>query len=263
MSVASLKSGIDSLDIGAVSGTMGRDSSPPSAATPNLPQFSFDFDRLRRDMDAFQAKFDAFIADGRKRILEDRNAFEKEITDAQEQEQQMSNQIEYYKEKEAELAQESAREQQELQETESSIAEFTRKKQDLIVLRDAVVAQIRETQSVVDKKLAERGQDRAKFLAQSSLNAPELAFWEKNLGLRIEGFDDDQLKIVFTLISESTWSREYYVVMDLSDPDYEIIRCDPQLHKDVVDGIVTRLNESRDFGKFLKDIRSAFKASGL
>ncbi|KAK9371378.1 chromosome segregation protein Spc25-domain-containing protein [Lipomyces kononenkoae] len=264
MSVASLKSGLDTLDVGAVysSGTIGHDS-PTTAAAPNIPQFSFDFDKLRHDMDVLQEKFDAFIADGRKRILEDRIVFEKEITDAKEQEQQISNQIEYYREKEAELAQESAREQQELQETESSISEFTRKKQDLIVLRDAVVAQIRETQLVVDKKLAARSQDRAKFLAQSSLNAPELAFWEKNLGLRIEGFDDDQLKIVFTLISESAWNREYYVVMDLSDPDYQIIRCDPQLDKNVVEGTVTRLNESRDFGRFLKDIRNAFKASGL
>ncbi|KAK9359498.1 chromosome segregation protein Spc25-domain-containing protein [Lipomyces starkeyi] len=265
MSLASLKSGIETLDMATSSGSSGSTGlhSPMNTASPNIPQFAFDFDKLRRNMDAFQARFDTFIADDRKRILEDRNEFEKEITEAKEQEQQMNNQIEYYKEKEAELAQESASEQQEVQETESSIAEFTRKKQDLTILRDAVVAQILEIQSILDKKRAERSKDRAKFLAQSSLNAPELAFWEKNLGLRIEGFDDDQLKIVFTLISESAWSREYYVVMDLSDPDYEILRCEPQLEKGVLDGMLTRLNESRDFGRFLKDVRNAFKESGL
>ncbi|KAJ8099045.1 chromosome segregation protein Spc25-domain-containing protein [Lipomyces tetrasporus] len=265
-SLVSLKSGIETLDanIGtATSNGKATLDSPMSTTTSNTPQFSFDFDKLRRNMEAFQARFDAYIANDRKRILEERNAFEKDMAEAREHEQHMGNQIEHYKEKEAELVQESAREQQEVQETESSIAEFTRKKQDLTILRDAVVAQIRETQSLLDKKRAERSVDRAKFLAQSSLNAPELAFWEQNLGMRIEGFKDDQLKIVYSLVSESSWNREYYVLVDLSDHEYEVLRCEPQLENSVLEGIVARLNESRDFGRFLTDIRKAFKESGL
>lgn len=44
-----------------------------------------------------------------------------------------------------------AREEQEVQETEQSISEFSRKKQELSVLRDAVVKQIAEVQQMLEK----------------------------------------------------------------------------------------------------------------
>lgn len=41
----------------------------------NLPNINFGFDDLRDRMAKFSAKFDAFIEQGRKRVLEERNHF--------------------------------------------------------------------------------------------------------------------------------------------------------------------------------------------
>ncbi|KAK9480681.1 chromosome segregation protein Spc25-domain-containing protein [Lipomyces japonicus] len=263
-SLAHVKSGIDRLSDAIESsndGLKGFDSSKVS--TPSVPQFVFDFEKLQLKMNTFHGKFDEFIANGREKVLADRNVFENEIAEAKEQQQHLLIQIKHYKDKEAELTQENAREQQEVQETEQSIAEFTQKKQELTVLRDAVIRQITETQKMLEKLRQERSNERSKLLAQSSLNAPELAFWEKNLGMRIEGVQDDCLKVIFTLVSESAWDKEYYVLIDLGARDYEIQKCEPQLDKNVLEDLIVRLNESRDFSRFLKELRMAFKRSGL
>lgn len=88
-------------------------------------------------------------------------------------------------------------------------------------------------------------------------------FWEQNLGLRIEGVEDDYLKIIFTLISEKNWDKEYYLIVDLSSVDYEVSKSEPALDKSMLDHLVTRLNESRNFSRFLKEARRSFKDSGL
>lgn len=55
---------------------------PPSAAD-SLPNIDFGFDELRDRMAKFTAKFDAFIEQGRKRVLEERNQFRMNIAELQ------------------------------------------------------------------------------------------------------------------------------------------------------------------------------------
>ena len=59
---------------------MSRQSLPPSVAD-TLPNINFGFDELRDRMAKFTAKFDAFIEQGRKRVLEERNQFHMSIAE--------------------------------------------------------------------------------------------------------------------------------------------------------------------------------------
>jgi kinetochore protein Spc25, fungi type len=54
----------------------------PSVAD-SLPSISFGFDELRDRMARFTAKFDAFIEQGRKRVLEEKNQFVMQVTELQ------------------------------------------------------------------------------------------------------------------------------------------------------------------------------------
>lgn len=54
----------------------------PSAAD-SLPNINFGFDDLRDRMAKFTARFDAFIEQGRKRVLEERNQFRLNIAELQ------------------------------------------------------------------------------------------------------------------------------------------------------------------------------------
>jgi hypothetical protein len=57
----------------------------PSADAPSmadsLPSVQFGFDDLRERMNRFTARFDAFIEQGRKRVLEERNQFRMNIAE--------------------------------------------------------------------------------------------------------------------------------------------------------------------------------------
>jgi hypothetical protein len=48
-----------------------------------LPSIDFGFDDLRERMAKFTAKFDAFIEQGRKRVLEERNQFRMNVAELQ------------------------------------------------------------------------------------------------------------------------------------------------------------------------------------
>src|SRR6478735_5420458 len=54
----------------------------PSMAD-QLPSIDFGFDELRDRMAKFTAKFDAFIEQGRKRVLEERNQFRMNVAELQ------------------------------------------------------------------------------------------------------------------------------------------------------------------------------------
>ena len=49
----------------------------------SLPGVNFGFDDLRERMAKFTVKFDAFIAEGRKRVLEERNQFRSQMAELQ------------------------------------------------------------------------------------------------------------------------------------------------------------------------------------
>lgn len=54
----------------------------PSMAD-SLPSINFGFEELRDRMAKFTAKFDAFIEQGRKRVLEERNQFRMNVAELQ------------------------------------------------------------------------------------------------------------------------------------------------------------------------------------
>ena len=64
-----------------------RSTSRPPIGGPSLadtlPNINFGFDELRDRMAQFTAKFDAFIEQGRKRVLEERNQFHMNVAELQ------------------------------------------------------------------------------------------------------------------------------------------------------------------------------------
>ena len=95
--------------------------------------------------------------------------------------------------------------------------------------------------------------------AQASHNAPELAFWEDYLGLRIEGAGRlDHIRFIFTGIDEKLPEKEFECILSVEMRDYEVVATRPRLDKDVVEATVERLNDTRSVAKFLKEIREGF-----
>lgn len=67
------------------SGSVSRQTMAPvgPSVVDTLPSVNFGFDELRDRMAKFTAKFDAFIEQGRKRVLEERNHFRMSVAELQ------------------------------------------------------------------------------------------------------------------------------------------------------------------------------------
>lgn len=88
---------------------------------------------------------------------------------------------------------------------------------------------------------------------------PELLFWEKMLGLRIEGVTEDVLRFRFTNIDAENMEKPFIFTLDLSKQEYLITKCSPLLQKPIISQILKNLNESHRFDIFLKQMWRAFK----
>ena len=66
-----------------------------------------------------------------------------------------------------------------------------------------------------------------KRAAQALKNEPELTFWEDHLAMKLEGVKEDVLRIVFSHVYESDWTRECSFIVDLSERDYKGLICSP------------------------------------
>ncbi|CAZ79241.1 unnamed protein product [Tuber melanosporum] len=225
-----------------------------------LPQINFGFEELKDRMARFTVRFDDFIEKGRRRILEEKNEFAKTIVEDKDTQRILKKEIEHYKQKEKDVSENVAKEQLEATEAEHTIAEMDRKKQSRLEHKAHLVAQIEATQEAIRKKREIRAEERKALSFQSSRNAPELAFWEDHLGMRIEGAGvTDHLRIVYTHIVDSDWSKEFSFIINMVTRDYEVIQCRPKLDSALVGKWVDRLNETRDLTCFLKEMRQLFK----
>ncbi|KAF8458896.1 chromosome segregation protein Spc25-domain-containing protein [Terfezia claveryi] len=224
-----------------------------------LPAVNFGFDELRDQMNRFTLRFDDFIEKGRRRLLEEKNEFARNMAEDKEIAREMRTQMEYFKEKEREVQEQSHRESTEVTDTQSTITTMTRTHNTLLTTQHSLNTHLSTLTSNLSSLRQHHLNQRNNLTALSTHNMPELNFWESSLGLRIEGAGvADHLKIVFTHIDERDWEREFSFVVSLGGREYLVVMCRPKLKEEWVGGVVERLNGSRGFGAFLKEMRGGF-----
>ncbi|ORY50413.1 hypothetical protein BCR33DRAFT_713223 [Rhizoclosmatium globosum] len=98
--------------------------------------------------------------------------------------------------------------------------------------------------------------DQRKAAAQKALM--EMRFFEDKLGLRIVSVATNVLRFIFTNISSKNWAEEFSFVLDVSATTYKLMDCSPAESIPNCDAMLNFLNESRDFYRFLKEMRQGF-----
>ncbi|KAI1737146.1 chromosome segregation protein Spc25-domain-containing protein [Xylaria scruposa] len=234
-----------------------------SAVAPSmadqLPSINFGFDDLRDRMAKFTAKFDAFIEQGRKRVLEEHNEFRMNLAELQEDQRMKKKDMEIVQHKMNTYQQTRVKEDAERREMEASINSLTAQRDANLTARDNLKKQIAEAQKEIDARLAAQRAHAARVEAQSRFNVPELDFWVTNLCLRIEGAgQNDRLKFVYTHVDERDWEREAWFELSTASRDYEVKHCRPKLEREKIDRVLERVNESRELPALLKGMRELF-----
>ncbi|KAF5022969.1 hypothetical protein F66182_4967 [Fusarium sp. NRRL 66182] len=257
-----------------------RQSMPPAgpSVANQLPNINFGFDDLRDRMAKFTARFDAFIEEGRKRVLEERNQFRMNVAELQgthdaqrqrpgdylltttsEDQRMKKRDIEIIQVKTSTHQQTIEKEQVETREMETAINSLAAQRDNHLSTRDSLKAEIAQTQAEIEARLAAQREYAQQQQAQSRFNVPELDFWITNLCLKIEGAGhDDRLKFVYTHIDEKDWEREAWFELVTSSRDYDVKHCRPKIEREKVEKVLDKLNESRELVVLLKGMRELF-----
>ncbi|CZR53276.1 probable kinetochore protein spc-25 [Phialocephala subalpina] len=233
----------------------------PSMAD-SLPSINFGFDELRDRMAKFSAKFDIFIEEGRKRVLEERNQFRMNVAELKEDQRMKKRDIEIMTQKSSTHQQTLAKEAAETNEMKTAIASLSAQRDAHLATKESLKQQIAETQKQIDAKLAAQRAHAQHIDSQSRFNIPELDFWTSTLCMSIEGAGlGDRLKFVFTHIDDKDWTREAWFELDCTKREYEIPYCKPKLEKEQIERILDKLNEQRDLRALFKGMRELFVES--
>ncbi|KAL2888875.1 chromosome segregation protein [Ceratocystis lukuohia] len=234
---------------------------PPAAPSivETLPNANFGFDNLRDRMTRFTSKFDGYIEQGRKKVLEERNQFRMNIAELQEDERMKRKDIEIIQLKTSSLQQSIAKEDAETREMHDAIASLEAQRDRHLTTRDMLKKQIEQTQREIDARLAAQRAHAAQLESQARFNVPELDFWTSTLGLKIEGAGkDDRLKFIYSHVDERDWEREAWFELSTASRDYDVKHCRPKLEKEKVEKVLDRVNETRDLVVLLKGMRELF-----
>ena len=158
-------------------------------------------------------------------------------------------------------AQTLAKEAAETEEMHDAIHTLTAQKEEHLARRDRLKADINSIQSSIKQKREAQAVHQRALEAQARHNIPELRFWEKCLGLRIEASGlgvEDQLRFAFVCVDVKDDSKEAWFELQMGSKEYEIAVTKPKPEKDRLEEVVERLNETRELGPFLKTMRGLF-----
>ncbi|KAK6583309.1 hypothetical protein PZA11_004385 [Diplocarpon coronariae] len=225
----------------------------------SLPNINFGFDELRDRMAKFTIKFDTFIEQGRKRVLEERNQFRMNVTELKEDQRMKKRDIEILSQKSSTHQQTLAKEEAEKNEMRIAIASLSAQRDTHLATRDSLKQQVAETQKQIDARLAAQRTYAQHIDSQSRHNIPEMEFWTSNLCLTLDGAGlNDRLKFIFTHIDDRDWTREAWFELDTGKREYEIPYCKPKLEREQLERVLDKLNETRDLRGLLKGMRELF-----
>lgn len=181
---------------------------------------------------------------------------------ASEEQRHKKKDIESIAQKSSSHAQAVDREAAETAEMHAAITSITKQRDARAQHRDRIRNEIASTRKQVAQKITAQQQYAKEVDAHAQSNGPELDFWQSYLGMRIEGVGiADRLKFVFTCVDERNWEREAWFDLDMGGSDYQVVNVKPRVEAEGVEGCLERLNESRDFGQFLKGMRGLFVAA--
>jgi kinetochore protein Spc25 len=117
-------------------------------------------------------------------------------------------------------------------------------------------AEIAATQSTIRQRREAQAAHQRALDAQARHNIPELRFWETCLGLRIEGTESGGSKLRFCFEELGMGGEEEgWFEIDTGAVGFEVVRTEPRLEGEEVEGVVERANEARDLVLLLKGMR--------
>ncbi|EEB08526.2 kinetochore protein Spc25 [Schizosaccharomyces japonicus yFS275] len=217
---------------------------------------TFSFETLRNNVSNFCLFFNKYTQDQRQKLLDDKNEHLKQCSELWEKQKKTEKELERAQLREKEVMDNIEKEKLEQLTITQEIQRYTEILEDMNRRKALLAEEIERQQSVLTAKRELKAKEEHHFMKQKSLDNPELQFWEKYLGMRIEGVREDELRIVFVNIDDKNWKKRFSFHINFMEKLYEVTKCNPPLSN--LEELVERLNKTRNFFRFLKEIRMSF-----
>ncbi|EPX71194.1 kinetochore protein Spc25 [Schizosaccharomyces octosporus yFS286] len=225
-------------------------------ALSNFPELELNYNDLKSKISNFNSIFDRFLQDERKQLLNNKNEHLKKLSNVYENQKNIEKTLDHLQAREQTYNELLEKERVEREATEQEIQTIQGKVEAMQKRKQTVLDEIERSRAVLTTKQQTKEELESSKRKQEQLNMPELQFWQDYLGLRMEGVHEEVIRFVFTNIDEKNWDRPFSFQINLSHIDYEVTHCRPLLP--TLDNLVHKLNQSRDFYQFLRDIRKGF-----
>lgn len=175
------------------------------------------------------------------------------------QEIKLKEELDLLKEKEKETRARLEQRMESLEQQKHVFQELANKKQELVQDKEQLESRIEQLNLSIKERKLKLDKSNDNIMIQLSKNSVELAKYEAYTGLRINPKSPESMSFKFFNLDPNDYDREFIVDLDISGTNYEITNTEPHLEDDKVKELETMLNESKQLGKFLKNIRNEFK----
>ncbi|CDR47811.1 CYFA0S38e00122g1_1 [Cyberlindnera fabianii] len=204
-------------------------------------------------------KFNQFIARQKTEIIKAKENYTAKVKQLRNENRDLVKQLKDSALREQELQSQLEREINDANSSESRLSELRLKEKQLADERVSLEKQVSELKDKVEERRKELSKLKENQQRQGELDLPETMVYEQLLGFRIDGIQQDRLRLVFINIDPQDTKKEYSLDLDVSEHFYKILDVSPSLPQQDVDNALTQLNGSRDLTHFLKTIRTLFK----
>lgn len=228
------------------------------ASTMSLPAIDANLiAALKSKMSSFTVLFDQFVASRWEQMRKERNDYLTGIAEDHSSQQARVQAIEQAKQDHVILEASIEAEQVELKEMEASISEYSSKWANMLRTKEHLEKQLRDVASDLSANREVLSQKQHVLSLQNRKNRPELHIWESQLGLQIHAAGINLLQFTYNKILNNEQDTTCSFVIDLTTSKYDLRQCTPSLP--AVASVLAELNDTRDFSKFLTQMRKEFK----
>lgn len=203
--------------------------------------------------------FDSYISNTRATVITSKQEHYGRVTELKGRQSQLEMDIAALQQKERKVKETISRTLEELQLQQIKVNELKLKEDAQLRTRDELQQQISALlQQVQEAEEALRTQ-KLDLQAQLLRDHPELAKFEHYLGLRIEAIREDCVRFVFFNLFIDDVDREVYCQLNVGEDTYVVEETSSSLAEDVARTLELRLNQDKNFNKFLKTMRTALR----
>lgn len=216
-----------------------------------------DFFNIQKELDSFTEKFNALVTHKKRQIIDDKTNYSITISDLQNEELKLKNQIKVLNEQQQETKKKIEEglinldsRQQKIDELKQEEKDLKNKKQELDEELNELNNQINELNDKINKISDDLSE-------QVNKDVVELAKFEKYLGLKLQVMTSDTLRFKFINLDTKNIDKEFWVELKLSE--FKITNSFPALTDEELEPIMHKFKAEENFKEFLKLTRSLLK----